>query len=111
MSSKNLKRGVIAAIAASLLMAAVSLFNPRPLWSAEAAPILRPVSNTAPSLATPLPDMSTIVERNGPAVVNISMSGKSKSASGMPGIPGLDPDDPFYEFFRHFRIFNLGFFR
>ena len=104
MSSKNLKRGVIAAIAASLLMAAVSLFNPRPLWSAEAAPILRPVSNTAPSLATPLPDMSTIVERNGPAVVNISMSGKSKSASGMPGIPGLDPDDPFYEFFRHFRI-------
>ena len=104
MNSKNLKRGVIAAITASLLMTAVSLFAPRPLGSAEAAPLLRPVSNTTSSLATPLPDMSSIVERNGPAVVNISMSGKSKSAPSMPGFPGLDPDDPFYEFFRHFRI-------
>ena len=104
MNSKNLKRTVLATVAASVLMAAFSLISPHPLGSAAAAPVLQPASNSSPSLATPLPDMSAIVERNGPAVVNVSMSGKSKTPQGMQGFPGLDPDDPFYEFFRHFRI-------
>ena len=103
MRLQPVKRGVIAAVVASLLMATAAFLSPRSLWSAEAAPNLRPVSLSTPASATALPDMSTIVERNGAAVVNISMSGKSKSAA-MPGLPGMDPDDPFYEFFRHFRI-------
>jgi len=63
-----------------------------------------------PAVATPLvvpaavpagyPDMRSIVAGNGPAVVNISVTGNRKTAlSG----PQIDPDDPFFQFFRQFR--------
>jgi len=48
-----------------------------------------------------LPDFSAIVAKNGPAVVNISVSGHTKVA--MPDMPQLDPNDPMFEFFRHFQ--------
>ena len=101
MTLKGLKRSVIAAVVTSLVMTAVSLVSGRAVGSAEAAPLL-PVSSTTTTVQ--LPDMSGIVARNGAAVVNISMSGKTKGGSANSGIPGIDPDDPFYEFFRHFRI-------
>jgi serine protease Do len=47
-----------------------------------------------------LPDFTDLVERQGPAVVNISTS--SERASGSPQIPGLDENDPLYDFFRRF---------
>ena len=50
------------------------------------------------------PGFSAIVARNGPAVVNISISGTVKTSMNMRGLPQLDPDDPFYQFFRHFQI-------
>jgi len=55
------------------------------------------------------PDFSTITARNGPAVVNISVTGVTKTASadGVAGIPGMDPNDPFYEFFQQFRGPNM----
>jgi serine protease Do len=65
-----------------------------PMGQAEAADL--PASRAA------LPDMSEIVARNGPAVVNISVSGKVREQ--VPEFPGLDPDDPFYEFFRRFQM-------
>ncbi len=103
MKLKILKRSLIAAIIASLSIGAFSTLRDRPFWSAEAA--AQPVQSTTPAApATPLPDMSGIVARNGAAVVNISVSGTTKGAGAASGIPGLDPDDPFYEFFRHFRI-------
>jgi serine protease Do len=49
-----------------------------------------------------LPDMSSIVANNGPAVVNISVSGKRKESAAPFDIP-LDPADPFFQFFRRFR--------
>ena len=104
MNLKHLKRALIALVITSLGITAVSLFSPAPLGTVEAAPVLQTATSTAPALATPLPDMSAIVERNGPAVVNISVSAKSRPQQAMPGFPGIDPDDPFYEFFRHFRI-------
>ena len=96
-NSRTFKRGLTAAAVATVAafsIMAVSAWQERPLWPVEAA---------APA-ASALPDMSAIVERHGGAVVNISVSGTTKTQSGFPGFPGLDPDDPFFEFFRHFRI-------
>jgi serine protease Do len=47
-------------------------------------------------------NFATIAEEQGPAVVNISVSGMVKT-SGQPGMPQLDPNDPFFEFFRRFQ--------
>lgn len=104
MTLRNLKRSVAAAMVTVLVMAGISVLQNRPVWSAEAATI--PVQASTGSSTTPLvtlPTASAIVARNGAAVVNISMSGKSKGGDSG-GLPGLDPNDPFYEFFRHFRI-------
>lgn len=65
------------------------------------------VGSPAPAVAAPtvtMPDFSTITARNGPAVVNISVTGTMKtSMEGVAGIPGMDPDDPMFEFFRRFQ--------
>ena len=52
-------------------------------------------------LAAQLPDFTDLVEKFGPAVVNISTTSTARSpvASQMPNVP---EDDPFYEFFRRF---------
>jgi len=49
-----------------------------------------------------LPDFSPLVEKYGPAVVNVEVVEKSQPANG--GIPGLSPNDPFFDFFRRFGI-------
>jgi serine protease Do len=49
-----------------------------------------------------LPDFAPLVEKYGPAVVNVEVLEKSQPAAGGP--PGLSPNDPFYEFFRHFGV-------
>jgi len=55
----------------------------------------------APAAAAQLPGFSWIVEKYGPAVVNVSVEGKAAAA---PDMPGLDRDDPFYEFFKRFQM-------
>jgi serine protease Do len=51
-----------------------------------------------------LPDFAELVAQQGPAVVNISVSGTAPGGiSGIPGFPQMDPNDPFYEFFRRFQ--------
>lgn len=52
--------------------------------------------------ARDLPDFSDLVERVGPAVVNIRTTQKvsQNAQQGFPGFQGLDPSDPFYEFFK-----------
>jgi len=54
---------------------------------------------TAPTVT--MPDFSTITARDGQAVVNISVTGSTKTA-GAQGGPQMDPDDPMYEFYRRF---------
>jgi serine protease Do len=56
----------------------------------------------APAASALLPDFTSIVERNGPAVVNISVTHQAKTGAAMPQVPGLDPNSPFFEFFRQF---------
>ncbi len=48
-----------------------------------------------------LPDFSQLVDRCGPAVVNVEVVEKAPANNG---IQGLSPNDPFYDFFRRFGI-------
>ncbi|UCV00098.1 DegQ family serine endoprotease [Acidovorax radicis] len=75
-----------------------------------------------PIVATPgatLPSFAQITAQNGPAVVNISVTGTSRASAGgsddgddeegqptahQRQMPQMDPNDPFYEFFRQFGI-------
>jgi len=45
-----------------------------------------------------LPDFADLVEKYGPAVVNIN----TQTRAPRQGVPGLSEDDPFFEFFRRF---------
>jgi len=56
---------------------------------------------TADAAVRALPDFSQLVERYGPAVVNVEVVEKAQQSGG---IPGLSPNDPFYDFFRRFGI-------
>jgi serine protease Do len=52
-----------------------------------------------PAQAKELPDFTVLVEKQGPAVVNISTTQIIRNAQGFPNLP---EGDPFYEFFRRF---------
>ncbi|HUN74283.1 MAG TPA: DegQ family serine endoprotease [Steroidobacteraceae bacterium] len=56
-----------------------------------------------PLSAAQLPDFSALVERYGPAVVNVQVVEHSQSAAGG-GDSGDESDDPFNDFFRRFGI-------
>ena len=50
--------------------------------------------------AAQLPDFTDLVDKQGPAVVNVSTTQTSKG--GMPGMPNIPEDDPMFEFFKRF---------
>ena len=91
----------LAATAAALVTALV-------FQRGDFAPITPSHAVTAqPQVVQPsrqLPDFSTLVDQAGPAVVNISVVQKIRTAGPNPGVPGVDPNDPFYEFFRRFQM-------
>ncbi len=60
-----------------------------------------PTAPTVDSIVRALPDFSPLVEKYGPAVVNVEIIEKSQPTGG-PG--GLSPNDPFFDFFRRFGI-------
>ncbi|HEY6483212.1 MAG TPA: DegQ family serine endoprotease [Steroidobacteraceae bacterium] len=55
---------------------------------------------SAEGSARSLPDFSPLVERYGPAVVNVEVVEKAQQS----GMPGISPNDPFFDFFRRFGI-------
>ena len=57
-----------------------------------------PKQGTGGAAAQVLPDFADLVEKYGPAVVNINTQTRTKPQA----VPGLSEDDPFYEFFRRF---------
>src|SRR6201984_3502006 len=66
------------------------------------AAVAQPVAPaTAETAVRALPDFSQLVERYGPAVVNVEVVEKAQQGGG---IPGLSPNDPFFDFFRRFGI-------
>lgn len=50
-----------------------------------------------------LPSFSSIVKRNGPAVVNVSVVRAATERDARANAPRLDPNDPMYEFFKRFQ--------
>ncbi|NWG30872.1 MAG: DegQ family serine endoprotease [Rhodocyclaceae bacterium] len=73
------------------------------LPGAHASSQTLPPVTAAPSRgAASIPDFSDIVAANGPAVVNISVSGTMKVAQ--PELPDFGDDSPFPDFFKRFAI-------
>src|SRR5213082_2157179 len=73
---------------------------------ADPAPAAAPPSpgvqaGTAELALRGLPDFSALVDRYGPAVVNVEVVEKAQAGAG--GLQ-LSPNDPFYDFFRRFGI-------
>lgn len=66
----------------------------------------------APAPAMAIPDFAQITQRNGPAVVNISVTGLSRTALEQPDWPGqggdASPNLPMPDFFRRFQEPNRG---
>ncbi|MBS1136720.1 MAG: degQ, partial [Proteobacteria bacterium] len=56
---------------------------------------------TAQAQPRELPDFTDLVERQGPAVVNISTTQVVRSGRAVPQLP-FDEDDPMFEFFKRF---------
>jgi serine protease Do len=115
MSTSTLKRAAVAVAVLGVVgvggavavkqNAAVAAAAPSAVVAQAAAPV--PVA--APSIS--LPDFSVIVAHNGPAVVNINVTGSTKTAFDGDSQQGRnDPyaDDPFYEFFRRFQQGQQG---
>jgi len=99
MKANKLRLTVIGIAIACAIGATYSLDRFHAIGSANAAT----VSETAtPARTAALPDMGGIVDRNGSAVVNISVTGMRKTSTGFGNGPQLDPEDPFYDFFRRF---------
>ena len=99
MNSNRLKLTVGAAAVAAALTGAYSLGHA----TMSGAPAPAAVSQ-APAATAALPDMSSIVARNSPSVVNISVSGTRKGGPNASRNPQLDEDESIQEFFRRFRI-------
>jgi serine protease Do len=77
----------------------------RPQSQSQLQAIAPPASIPTVPAAEPtmraLPDFSPLVEKYGPAVVNVEVVEKTQPSSGP---QGLSPNDPFYDFFRRFGI-------
>ena len=84
----------------------------------QARAVTPPPAIAASAAAGQLPSFAQITAQNGPAVVNISVTGTTRTAwnggddeddepsssARQRQMSQLDPDDPFYEFFRRFGI-------
>ena len=95
---------VRSAVAAAVISAVgAGAFSAGHWFPREASAATAPVAATMSAPAGALrPDFTGIVERNGPAVVNISVTHEVKAEAAAPQIQGLDPNSPFFEFFRQF---------
>jgi serine protease Do len=92
-------RNVIAAAVLSALGAgafSAGHWFPQEANAATAAVAMAPAANTL------LPDFTGIVARDGPAVVNISVTHEAKAGANAPQLEGMDPNNPFFQFFRQF---------
>jgi len=90
--------GVITAFATGAFTAGQWL----PRQAAAASAPTAAVATAMPAAGMLAPDFTAIVERNGPAVVNISVTQNVKTAAQMPPMRGMDPNDPLFQFFRRF---------
>ncbi|MGB8241220.1 MAG: Do family serine endopeptidase [Azonexus sp.] len=99
MNMNGLKLTAGAAAVAGALTGAYTLGHANMPSAPQATGMSQPVT----AAAAALPDMSGIVARNSPSVVNISVSGTRKGSAVDSGHPQLDNDESLQEFFRRFQ--------
>jgi len=99
MNMYGLKLTAGATAVAAALTGAYSLGHANMPSAPQATAISQPVM----AAAAALPDMSGIVARNSPSVVNISVSGTRKGSAVDSWHPQLDNDESLQEFFRRFQ--------
>ena len=99
MNMNGLKLTAGAAAVAAALTGAYTLGHANMPSAPQATAMSQPVT----AAAAALPDMSNIVTRNSPSVVNISVSGTRKGSAVDSGHPQLDNDESLQEFFRRFQ--------
>ncbi len=101
MKPKVLVRSLIAAAVISAVGAGA--FSAGHWFFQEASAAAAPAAvSTAPAASALLPDFTGIVERNGPAVVNISVTHAAKAEANTQQFGGIDPNSPCFQFFRQF---------
>ena len=119
MTARSLKstRMVLALMAAGLMGGAsiTALQNMTAVHAAPAAVVAAasPIANPSASVPMTLPDFSQITAQYGPAVVNISVTGTTKTPNESPVSRREQQDDPFgndpfFEFFRRFQQGQQG---
>ena len=101
MQAKVLKLGILAAAITGITLGASGESYFTRSAQAQSTP---PAVAVASMPAIALPNFRGIVEKYGPAVVNISVEGtvKSAAAPGQSPFAQIDPDDPFSDFLRRF---------
>jgi serine protease Do len=109
MKFKSIVSGLVAAglgiaVTAGVAQADWSFFKHTDKAAAAAPAAAAPAA--APGATVALPDFSSLVDKYGPAVVNVSVTGTVKTNTQM--FPGMDPDDPFWQFFRRFQPMPRG---
>ncbi|MBI3525298.1 MAG: DegQ family serine endoprotease [Betaproteobacteria bacterium] len=107
MNRKIITGSVISAAVLAALAGSYGHFVPSGLSQAQAAvpaPVTAasPATDVAPLATTGITDFSAIVERYGPAVVNVSVTGKVQQTGMAGNSPGFDPNEMFPDFFRRF---------
>ena len=104
LSGRPLLAALVGAASVAMPAGALYLYEAVPHVAAAAgAELPATVSAAAPADAGyGLPDFSRLVEQQGPAVVNISVTGATRTSAQMPSLPGFGPEDPFSQFFRGF---------
>ncbi|MFA7269310.1 MAG: DegQ family serine endoprotease [Sterolibacterium sp.] len=102
--SFGLRRIVVAALLVASLFGGYAYSQRNQVSGAEATTVRQETAVAAEPARklVALPDFSEIAAQQGPAVVNISVSGTVKTG-GLRGSPNMDPNDPFYDFFRRFQ--------
>jgi serine protease Do len=121
MSRKSMSSYIVVAGVAAAVTAAFSQFGPPqigaahavnlpPAMSAPAKPGATPPASTSSGVppavaARALPDIATLVDQNGPAVVNIKVSQAAKATAEL---PDELKNSPFGEFFRRFGVPGQG---
>ncbi len=110
-NSLSPSRLVLALVAAGVIGGAGASFVGGSMVHAQVAPAAVAAAASANNTIV-APNFAQIVQRFGPAVVNISVSGLTKTSddgdddsapTAQQGIPGMDPNDPLFQLFKRFQ--------
>ncbi|MHB8668731.1 MAG: DegQ family serine endoprotease [Burkholderiales bacterium] len=106
MKQKILVRSLIAAGVIAAGVGGFGLYDTSVFAHSAAAESATPAATAMaqPAADAAYPDFTGIVAKNGPAVVNITVTNHVEKVVNAPAMPQLDPNNPFYQFFRQFRM-------